>query len=78
MPAIHCRIFLSHCITCRDKGIHSISGKHILFFFHFGLGSWRRDCSSLAPLVVTVLVLTKKHPCDLYIFEMVAFHAKKI
>lgn len=49
-----------------------------LFFFRFGLGSWRRDCSSLAPLVVAVLVLTKKHPCDLYIFEMVAFNAKKI
>lgn len=27
--------------------------------------------------MVTVLVLTKKHPCDLYIFEMVAFNAKK-
>lgn len=50
----------------------------LFFFFRFGLGSWRRDCSSLAPLVVTVLVLTKKHPCDLYIFEMVAFNAKKI
>lgn len=27
--------------------------------------------------MVTVLVLTKKHPCDLYIFEMVAFNAGK-
>lgn len=27
--------------------------------------------------MVTVLVLTKKYSCDLYIFEMVAFNANK-